>query len=68
MRLNDIVTPVRLVCLNCQKIIVGYQGEDGLTKIQCPHCGTLTVSKVISRRHVQVDVFAPQGQELLQEK
>lgn len=65
MRLNDIVTPVRLVCLNCRKNIVGYQGEDGLTKIQCPYCGTLTVSKVISRRHVQVDVFAPQGQELL---
>ena len=66
MKLKDSYSPIKLVCLNCRHIIIGFQGEDGLTRIQCPHCGTVTVSKIVSRRHVQVDVFAPRGQELLQ--
>ena len=57
--------PIKWVCMNCHKNIVGNQGSDGLTRIQCPYCGTVTVSKIISRRHVQVDLYAPQGQELL---
>jgi DNA-directed RNA polymerase subunit RPC12/RpoP len=65
MHFKDGDVPIKWVCLNCRSIIVGFQGEDGLTRIKCPHCGTVTVSKLISRRHVQVDVFAPQGQELL---
>lgn len=65
MRLKDVTTPIHLVCLNCHHDLVGYSGENGQTKILCPCCGTLMVSKVISRRHVQVDVFAPQGEELL---
>ena len=65
MHFKDGDVPIKWVCLNCRSIIVGFQGEDGLTRIKCLHCGTVTVSKLISRRHVQVDVFAPQGQELL---
>lgn len=64
MRIKKGGLPIKWVCMNCHKNIVGTQGSDGLTRIHCPYCGTVTVSKIISRRHVQVDLYAPQGQEL----
>lgn len=58
---------VRVICNNCKDEIDGLQDEQGVTRIQCPKCGTVTVSKVMSRRHVQLNIFAPKGQVLLQE-
>ena len=43
---------VRVVCNNCFQQTIGI-------------CGALTVSKVMGRRHVQYDMYAPQGQELM---
>lgn len=53
---------VRLICNNCGERITGWQDESGRTKVQCPKCGSVTVSMVKSRRHVQIDMYAPKGQ------
>ena len=58
--------PVPYVCLNYHNRIIGIRDVNGLTKVKCPHCGTVTVSRVISRRHVQMDVYAPEGQTIMQ--
>lgn len=57
--------PVSFVCLNCHKEIIGIRDVNGLTKVRCPHCGTVTVSRVMSRRHVTYDIYAPDGQVLM---
>ena len=58
--------PVTVTCLNCRETVTGIMDVNGRTKVKCPKCGTVTVSKVMGRRHVQVDVYAPQGQVLMQ--
>ncbi len=56
---------IKVVCNNCFEKIIGFRDETGLLKYQCPKCGTVTVSKVVGRRHIQLDVYAPKGQELI---
>ncbi len=58
---------VKVVCNNCFRITTGYRDENGVVKYQCTRCGATSVSKVMGRRHVQLDVYAPAGQELLDE-
>ena len=58
---------VKGVCNNCFRITTGFRDENGFVKYQCTRCGATSVSKVMSRRHVQLDVYAPAGQELLDE-
>ena len=58
---------VKVVCNNCFRITTGYRDENGVVKYQCARCGATSVSKVMGRRHVQLDVYAPAGQELLDE-
>jgi len=57
--------PVKVFCNNCGNAVIGMRDETGLTKVRCPRCGTLTASRIIGRRHIRVDVYAPQGQELV---
>ena len=54
---------VRVICNNCFQQTIGFRDETGVVKYRCTRCGALTVSKVMSRRHVQYDMYAPQGQE-----
>ena len=56
---------VRVTCNNCFQQTIGFRDEAGVVKYRCTRCGALTVSKVMSRRHVQYDMYAPQGQELM---
>lgn len=58
------VKAVRVVCNNCFQQTIGIRDETGVIKYRCSRCGALTVSKVMGRRHVQYDMYAPQGQEL----
>ena len=58
---------VAFVCLNCKTTNVGWQGSDGLTRVKCEKCGAVTVSKVMSRRHVQFEVYLPKGKSLREE-
>lgn len=59
------VRPVKMKCVHCGKDIKGYMDENGLIKMTCDRCGTITVSKQMSRRHVQIDVYGPPKQVLL---
>ena len=35
-----------------------------MIRFVCPHCGTITISKEKSRRHIQIDMYAPKGEVL----
>lgn len=58
---NQWLPTIRLCC-NCGNKIIGYRDKNGSLKIQCPHCFTSMVSKIMSRRHERVDVYAPPGE------
>jgi len=62
----DYEKPVPFVCVNCHQKTIGIRDINGLTKVKCPHCGTVTISRVMSRRHVSLDVYAPEGQTIMQ--
>lgn len=59
---------IKVICNNCFQFTTGLRDETGTIKYQCSKCGTLTVSKVMGRRHIQLDVYAPYGQELIDEE
>ncbi len=50
---------VEVICHHCHTKTTGWKDADGVTKMQCTKCGTVTVSKPMSRRHVQIDVYMP---------
>lgn len=64
---NNRAKIVTFICLNCQNAISGIQDSEGRTKIKCQSCGTVTVSKIMSRRYIRLDIYAPQGQRILEE-
>lgn len=66
MQNKDILKAVKFSCPNCKLDDIGWQDSEGLTRFQCPRCGTVTVSKPMSRRHVQMDIYAPKGQVLIE--
>lgn len=55
------VLPVRRYCPNCGHISSGYRGENGIAKMNCSICGTVFISKLKSRRHDSMDIYAPKG-------
>lgn len=56
---------VRVICNNCFQQTIGFGMKPEWLNTGVPGCGALTVSKVMGRRHVQYDMYAPQGQELM---
>lgn len=56
----------KVVCLNCYYETCCLREEDGFSKLKCPYCGAVTMIRSISRRHVQIDVYAPKGQKILE--
>lgn len=56
---------VKVICNNCFQQTIGLRDETGVIKYRCSKCGTVTISKVMSRRHIQFDMYAPQGQEII---
>lgn len=60
--------PIAMVCNNCFRQHIGIRDETGLIKFQCPRCGSVTVSRVMGRRHVQIDLYAPKGQQLIDDQ
>lgn len=58
--------PVETECPNCHHKIIVWRDAEGKAKWVCPRCKTMTASKVMSRRHVQMDIFAPEGEVLIQ--
>lgn len=56
---------IKVVCNNCFQQTFGFRDETGTIKFQCAKCGSVTVSKAMGRRHVHIDMYAPHGQELI---
>lgn len=64
MQQEDKAKPVEIICNNCFNRMMGIR-INGITKVQCPRCGAVLVSKVMSRRHIQTDTYAPRGQQII---
>lgn len=47
------------VCINCMIGIPGTREADGSVKAKCPSCGTTVISRRLSRRHMRLEIFAP---------
>ena len=60
-------TPVYGYCRNCGKKIMGFRNKDGLLKVECPMCHTRYISQQKSRRHIVEDIYAPTGEEILED-
>ena len=56
--------PVSFKCFNCNHQEIAWKDETGMIRFVCPHCGTITISKEKSRRHIQIDMYAPKGEHL----
>lgn len=56
---------IKVICNNCFQFVVAIRDETGLIKYQCPRCGAYTISKAVGRRHLQLDIYAPHGQEFV---
>lgn len=59
-------SPVVAECFNCHHKQIALRTKDGTTKMKCEYCGAVSISKIKSRRHLQLDIYAPKGQVLLQ--
>ena len=59
---------IKVVCSNCFQQTTVYRDENGMIKFQCSRCGAKSISKVMSRRHVQLDIYAPSSQELIDDE
>ena len=57
---------VKVMCYNCHYERWEVKDEAGTAKMLCPCCGTRTVLQVASRRHIQIDIYAPQGQVIIE--
>ena len=49
-------------CQNCKNKIAAWRDKNGIAKAQCPHCGAVITTSLKSRRHLQIDIYAPKGQ------
>ena len=61
---NDDVKIIIAKCYNCNHEQIALL-KDKKIKMVCERCGAENVSKIMSRRHLQVDMYAPKGQELM---
>lgn len=56
---------IKVMCQNCHYEEYRLCNESGQASLQCPCCGAKTVNSIISRRHMQIDVYAPKGQVII---
>lgn len=54
---------VTTVCVKCKKDIPGTKEADGSVRAKCPYCGMIVISQRLSRRHMRLEVFAPNNQK-----
>lgn len=54
----------KMVCNNWFHPLVGFKDEKGVIRVRCPNCGTVTTANAKSRRVVQMELVAPEGQEV----
>lgn len=56
---------ITVTCLNSLTRLTAYLDENGEATAHCPTCGSVTKVKILGRRHVQQDTYAPKGQTLM---
>lgn len=54
----------KLICNNCFCPLTGIKTEKGIVRVRCSYCGVVTTASVKSRRVVQMELIAPEGQEV----
>ena len=59
---KDTWYPFSWHCPNCGCQLTGYKNAAGMIKVECKICHSVSVRKVMGRRHNRIDVYAPQGQ------
>jgi len=65
LRISEIMTrPIKDICHNCHREVIAWTDGLGNFKYKCPNCHATTVSRVISRRKVQIEITAPKGQAI----
>ena len=58
-------TPKKMICNNCFHEMIGWVDNQGIIKVKCCYCGAITISKKKSRREVQINIIAPNGQKVI---
>ena len=57
---------VKVMCYNCHFERWEVKDEEGTAKMLCPCCGSKVVLQAASRRNIQIDIYAPQGQVIIE--
>ena len=52
--------PIKWYCPHCGHLIVGYKNSKGDIKQECGYCGTVMLRRKINRKHICLDIFAPE--------
>lgn len=52
-------------CPNCKNEVAGLKNDKNQIRVKCNKCGVEMVRTVKGRRHDVIDLFAPDGQERL---
>ena len=50
-------------CPNCKTEVCGIKDKKDQIKVKCERCGVHMVRKSIGRRHLQIDIYAPDYNE-----
>lgn len=53
---------IEIICQNCHTLCYGYYVAGDKTKITCRKCGAVTITQIMSRRHINYELYAPKGQ------
>ncbi len=64
--IHDEWQPLSMFCSNCGTRLTGYKNSEGLIKIECGRCHSVSVRRMIGRRHNRIDIYAPKGQETME--
>ena len=57
--------PFAWFCPNCGTKLTGYKNAEGVIKVECVTCHTVSVRRIMNRRHNRIDLYAPEGQETI---
>ncbi len=52
-------------CPNCKNEVAGLKNDKNQIRVKCGRCGVEMVRTVKGRRHDVIDLYAPEGQERL---
>ncbi len=50
-------------CPNCKTEVGGLKNKKNQIKVKCEKCGVEMVRTLVGRRHDQIDIYAPRGEE-----